>query len=116
MRELSFDFMHFDKVCCHVEVDKHGNIDYQQYTDSLFESIFFRGEPSIERLLTFFRSRCFEETRADADEWLRYLGLKEYDPLEICRKTHGRMWGDKLWIRFKGEDICFNDVRGPLDN
>ena len=41
---------------------------------------------------------------------LRALGLTEYKPLDIVRKTHGVSYNDFLWFRFPGENISSKDV------
>lgn len=29
-----------------------------------------------------------------------YFGIRDWDPVAICRKTHGFMYSDYLWIKF----------------
>lgn len=108
-KDLSFEWMDKDKVCSRVQV-KNGRVICEQISTFPEDYIFWKGEPTIERLLLFFASRCFSEGRPDKDEYLEALGLKEYSPLDICRVTHGRMTGDSMWIRFEGEDLTFADV------
>lgn len=38
------------------------------------------------------------ESRAGLREYLEAIGLEEYDPLEIIRKTAGRMAEDQQWL------------------
>ena len=54
--------------------------------------------------------RCFDEERTDSHEKLKAMGLKEYRPLDIVRKTHGVSYNDFLWFRFPGENITAKDV------
>lgn len=61
-------------------------------------------------------SRCFEEARPDKYELLNRLGLTEYNPWEIVKVTHGRLWDDYLWIKFEGEDLTWKDVAYDRDN
>ncbi len=62
------------------------------------------------QLLEVLRLRCFDEGTQDTEENLRKLGLTEYDPLEIVRRTHGVLNDDYIWIRFPGEDLRAEDV------
>ena len=54
--------------------------------------------------------RCWDRRREDIDEILVHLGLKEYNPYEIVRKTHGVSWNDYIWFRFPGEKLTSRDV------
>lgn len=46
----------------------------------------------------FLEDRCVPKSRAGLREYLESLGLDHYDPLEIIKKTQGRMAEDDLWF------------------
>ena len=46
----------------------------------------------------FLEDRCIPKTRAGLQEYLEAIGVDSYEPLEIIRKTQGRMAGDDLWL------------------
>lgn len=48
--------------------------------------------------LHFLEERCIPKSRAGLREYLEAIGLEEYDPLEIIRKTAGRMAEDQQWL------------------
>ena len=54
--------------------------------------------PSWEDYLYFLESRCIPRTRAGLREYLETIGVDHYDPLEIIRKTQGRMAEDAIWL------------------
>lgn len=54
--------------------------------------------------------RCWDKHRADIDEILEMIGLDEYNPYEICKRTHGRMYQDNIWFRFPGEILTYEDL------
>lgn len=54
--------------------------------------------------------RCWDRGRADINEILAHLGLKDYNPYEIVKKTHGVSWNDYIWFRFPGENLTSKDV------
>ncbi len=54
--------------------------------------------------------RCFEKGRADIPQILDRLGLNEYNPQELIRKTHGVSHNDYIWFRFPGEKLTAKDV------
>lgn len=54
--------------------------------------------PSWADFEYFLESRCIPKTRAGLQDYLEAIGAGSYDPLEIIRKTHGRMAEDDLWL------------------
>ena len=55
--------------------------------------------PNWEDLTAFLESRCIPRQRDGLQHYLTRLGLERYDPLEIIRKTEGRMAEDDCWIK-----------------
>jgi hypothetical protein len=55
--------------------------------------------PSWSDLESFLEDRCISRHRDGLDHYLAALGLDKYDPLEIIRKTDGRMAEDDQWIK-----------------
>lgn len=55
--------------------------------------------PGWEDLMVFLESRCIPRQRDGLKHYLTQLGLEQYDPLEIIRKTAGRMAEDDCWIK-----------------
>ena len=49
----------------------------------------------------FLISRTYPENRANINEILEDLGLKEYDPIKMCRITRGRMTNDQNWLTIR---------------
>ena len=46
----------------------------------------------------FLEERCISKKRAGLSEYLDTIGVDEYEPLEIIKKTKGRMAEDHQWI------------------
>lgn len=76
------------------------------------KQIFYRDSISRYQFGEIIRHRCFDENRPDKKELVTLLGLKEYNPFEICMRTHGKMVQDKTWFRFKGEKLRYKDLKG----
>lgn len=57
--------------------------------------------PTWEDYLHFLEDRCIPHARAGLREYLETLDLEEYDPLEIIKKTSGRMAEDHQWIQLE---------------
>lgn len=66
---------------------------------------------SLNRVYDFLKSRCYEDNRADLKEILEQAHLTSNDPWKWNKITHGVMWDDQIWIKFDGEDLCWEDVR-----
>ncbi len=54
--------------------------------------------PGWEDFQQFLENRCIPKTRAGVREYLETIGVEAYQPLEIIRKTRGRMAEDDLWL------------------
>lgn len=68
-------------------------------TDQLVKTAFGTNElPTWEDFESFLEERCVPRERAGLREYLEALGLEEYDPLDIVRKTQGRMAEDDQWL------------------
>lgn len=57
--------------------------------------------PSWEDYQAFLEDRCIPRARAGLRDYLATIGLEEYDPLEIIKKTSGRMAEDHQWIAWE---------------
>ncbi len=56
--------------------------------------------PTWENYNNFLENRCTPRSRDKVKIWLREIGVDVYDPLLICQKTEGRMYGDTFHIKF----------------
>ena len=110
-KKLVFDFMNKDIVCSHVEVGESGNVQCQEFDPRLPYQVFYKMPHTVENLNKFFADRCFPKERVNCQQLLDGLGLKEWNPLDIIKLTHGVMWGDTCWIRFEGETLTYKDIQ-----
>ena len=72
--------------------------------------IFSSNEITRNKLNEILELRCFDRHRPDAQKKLEALGLTEYRPIDIIRKTHGVSYNDYIWFRFMGEELRAEDV------
>jgi len=82
-----------------------------RYTTNPVKQIFAKEDISLYELGEILRYRCWDENRENIEKYLYKLGLTEYNPYKICRKTHGVMFQDKIWLKYKDETLCWNDVK-----
>lgn len=86
-------------------------VEYYRYSDIPIETPFGFDEPTIEQVNDFLKSRCVPERRSQLPDYLDFLGLSEFNPYEIIRKTHGVMFEDFLWIKFPDEELLWENVK-----
>lgn len=72
----------------------------ENYTSNVLRTAFGNNQaPTWEDYLAFLEDRCIPESRAGLNEYLDAIGVDEYDPLEIIKKTSGRMAEDQQWLK-----------------
>ena len=71
----------------------------ENHTSQLVKTAFGKNRlPSWADLMAFLEERCVPRQREGIREYLETLGLDEYDPWEIIKRTQGRMAEDQQWI------------------
>lgn len=83
----------------------------RRYTDDVGKQPFGGTRLDLPRVYEFLENRWFERGRPDVPWQLEGLGLTEYNPWEIVKKTHGVMFEDFIWVRFEGEKLVWEDVK-----
>ncbi len=110
MDDYIFDVMNENELMSHVEVtNNRKNVKIQRIVNK-FPQPFMGDKLDLERVYRFLESRCFERERPDKDLILGQLGVSEYNPWEIVKKTHGRLLEDMIWVKFPTETICWEDL------
>lgn len=82
-----------------------------RYTTNPAKQIFSKSKIPLFELGEILKWRCWDEHRENIDKYLYKLGLTTFNPYKICRKTHGVMFQDKIWFRYKGESLNWDDVK-----
>lgn len=115
-RTLEFDVLLKDKLLHSVKINFNENTCYiKTFTHIPIEKEFTKDTLNLMEMLRWVESRCFERNRDGREEILELLGLKAYEPYEIIKVTHGLMAHDKRWIRFKGEDLTYEQAIEDLN-
>ena len=85
------------KICADITAKK---VAIKNETDDVLQTAFgVQLQPDWAEYIDFLQERCIPKTRDGIQYYLKELGLEVYDPLEIIRKTEGRMAEDNHWIR-----------------
>lgn len=90
-----------DTLCTKICADQNARqLVVENETDSILSTAFgVNLTPNWEDLMTFLESRCIPRQRDGLQYYLAQLGLERYDPLEIIRKTSGRIAEDAGWLK-----------------
>ena len=107
---MKIEVFYKDKPTATAYIDGNDvRIDY--YTDDQVVCLFPRKKMDMITIMECLETRCYPRNRQSIKRILKTLGLKEYNPLEICKITHGIMRNDYTWLRFDDEDIGYENVK-----
>lgn len=98
---LIFHYYDGENLCTKICADRTTRrLAIQNETDDVLSTAFgINQNPNWEDLMNFLESRCIPRQRDGLQYYLAQLGLEHYEPLEIIRKTAGRMAEDACWIK-----------------
>lgn len=111
MVDYEFTIMRYDEAVMHVKFGEGNSIEITKFTEDKHKLPFYF-EPTKETMFIFIQDRCSERSRPDQKELLALIGLDEYNPYEIVKKTHGVTPDDHFWFKFPGENLTWKDVDG----
>ena len=112
-KKMIYDFSVYDKddLLADVHMDTYRNeSSIKRYVLDARQP-FMALREDIPYIYDFLESRCFENSRPDLPKILAAHGMKENNPFEWCRKGHGVMYNDYLWLKFPGENLTWKDVK-----
>lgn len=93
-------FLDADKLCTTIYVDfTDETLTAENHVADPVKTAFGNNVlPTWADFQTFLEERCVPRQRAGLREYLEALGVDEYEPIEIIKKTAGRMAEDKQWL------------------
>ena len=109
MNKFTFEVYWKDEITARVYV-KGKDVTVSRFTENPGKQLFAQKKMTRFQLGKILELRCWEKNRADIGEKLTHLGLKEYNPYEIVKRTHGVSYNDFIWFRFPGEKLTSKDV------
>ena len=97
---LQLQFFHGDSLCTTILADETAKkVLIENHTsDPLYTAFGVNENPGWQDYQSFLEERCIPKSRAGLQEYLNAIGVDEYHPLEIIRKTKGRMAEDQSWL------------------
>ena len=109
MNKFTFEVYWKDEITARVYV-KEKDVTVSRFTENPGKQLFAQKKMTRYQLGKILEPRCWEKNRAEIGEILAHLGLKEYNPYEIVKRTHGVSYNDFIWFRFPGEKLTSKDV------
>lgn len=109
LSDYSFEVFWRDEITARVSV-KGSKVHVSRYCSHPVKQLFSQENMTRYQLNKILEMRCFDKGRGDIRQILEHLGLKEYNPQEIVKRTHGVSYNDYIWFRFPGENMTAKDV------
>lgn len=108
---MEFTVMHMDEPVAHVRISEDKKqVSIKKMVPDSYKQPFCGDREDIFRVYDFLESRCYENGRADLAEILEAAGMRENNPWEWVKRTHGVVYDDFIWLRFPGENLEWKDV------
>ena len=100
---LKLEFYDEEVLCTKIIADfTDETLSVENTTGHIVKTAFGKNEvPTWEDLQNFLEERCVPRSRSGIREYLETIGVEEYNPLEIIKKTGGRMAEDNQWIKLE---------------
>ena len=89
---LQLCFYHGNSLCTTILADETAEkVLIENHTDNpLYTAFGVNDNPCWQDYQNFLEERCIPKSRAGLQEYLNAIGVDEYNPLEIVRKTKGK--------------------------
>ena len=72
---------------------------FKNFTDNSINTAFgIKSNASWQDYNDFLKDRCIPESREGLKYYLNSIEVDEYNPLEIIKKTKGKMAEDNQWL------------------
>ena len=100
---VQFEFYDGEILCTKIIADfTDETLSVENTTDNIVKTAFGKNEvPTWEDFQSFLEERCVPRSRSGIREYLETIGVEEYNPVEIIKKTSGRMAEDNQWINWE---------------
>lgn len=108
---IDFKTMFKDEVTAHIIIENNKLIKAETYTNDNWKYPFIVKPIKLDFVLSYLKRRAIKENNPFIKEFMDEHNLKEYNVIDILKITHGVDIDDFSWIKFKGEDITWKDVK-----
>lgn len=111
MKDIAFSVMFENEKVADCIIKDNCLTHFRRYTNISFKQPFLQKTVNLQDINYFLKDRCIPADKINMQEILESLGLKDYDVIDILKKTHGLDYDDFIWIKFSDENIKYNDIR-----
>lgn len=100
---IKFEFYDGEVLCTKIITDfTDKTLSVKNTTEHIVKTAFGKNEtPTWEDFQNFLEERCVPRSRSGIREYLEAIGVEEYNPIEIIKKTSGRMSEDNQWLKWE---------------
>ena len=100
---VKFEFYDGEILCTRIVADfTEETLSVENTTENIVKTAFGKNEaPTWEDFQNFLEERCVPQSRSGIREYLETIGVESYEPLEIIKKTNGRMAEDNQWLKWE---------------
>ena len=100
---LKLEFYDGEVLCTKIVADfTDETLSVENTTERIVKTAFGKNEaPTWEDFQNFLEERCVPRSRSGIREYLETIGVESYEPLEIIKKTNGRMAEDNQWLKWE---------------
>ena len=100
---MKFELYNRDELCTIIYTDfTDKTLSVRNTTNNIVKTAFGKNDtPTWLNFQSFLEERCVPEGRSGIREYLESIGVESYDPLEIIKKTSGKMSEDDQWIKWE---------------
>lgn len=97
---LKLNYYYNDFLCTEIFADyDNKTVKFRNYSDDiLYRAFGVKNNVTWKQYEEFLESRCVPKSRSNLRNYLDTLEIDEYNPIEIIKKTKGRMAEDCQWI------------------
>jgi len=100
---LKLEFYDGEILCTKIIADfTDETVSVENTTEHIVKTAFGKNAvPTWEDFQNFLEERCVSRSRSGIREYLEAIGVEEYNPMEIIKKTSGRMAEDNQWLKLE---------------
>ena len=100
---LKLEFYDGEILCTKIIADfTDETLFVENTTEHIVKTAFGKNEvPTWDDFLNFLEERCVPRSRSGIREYLETIGVEQYNPIEIIKKTSGRMAEDNQWLKWE---------------
>lgn len=97
---LRLNYYNGENLCTTIIADYTAQtVKFENYTDNSVNTAFgIKTNADWQDYNDFLKDRCIPESRAGLKYYLNSIKVDEYNPLEIIKKTKGKMAEDNQWL------------------